>query len=591
MPRLWICKSSVQRSLAAFFVLCSLLCFAASSVARTADASMASKIAGCYAKGSTTINKLHDCIGAWVTPRIFMLCALQGRCVPLPDTDQGRATLTADLHGFDKDATLVPSNQVFQLPSPLVLVGCRTAGKSGRSLDECVALASMTESEKNILSCARQKEAKDEVRVDCFLKDIPDTQLKSQIGQAMKQVETARNCLNQPGKDAELRCLKVSEHDAQMADCLMRNNSNSAVALKCLDQLSPEFAETRRIADCVHGAQGDAIHCVVQMKVEKAAKLVDCVSSAKNSYSRLRCGKDVVPEFQQLEGITTCKIKSRSPQSLEDCLQPIVGDRAEKLSKCFGGKQLETCIAQEPRYAAALMAYNCAFSAGSNTVAFNCIAPQVSPEAKHIADCLSAKESNLIAACLLGKRKEYKAVQQVVECANAGDTSSLILNCTKGVFDDRTRLSFSCISKAGHNREQLAGCAAAALLPPQAVRIANCLTTSQGVTSAAICAAGPSMNEEWRTVAECASASGGIPIGTGICAAGRLTLRELTKCLTSKGKDCYGPNNTAVKAVRNAYHDLTKGPGRGSEVVKGLHAVETTTHNVSREVHNFFHHL
>jgi len=79
------------------------------------------------------------------------------------------------------------------------------------------------------------------------------------------------------------------------------------------------------------------------------------------------------------------------------------------------------------------------------------------------------------------------------------------------------------------------------------------------------------MNEEWRIAAECAVQSGGEPFSFAGCTAGRLTVRELTKCFSGQiGKDCFGPNNTIVAFYRNAFNDLTQGPGRNNEVVKAI---------------------
>jgi hypothetical protein len=64
----------------------------------------------------------------------------------------------------------------------------------------------------------------------------------------------------------------------------------------------------------------------------------------------------------------------------------------------------------------------------------------------------------------------------------------------------------------------------------------------------------PGMNEEWRIAAECAVQTGGNPVGFAGCSAGRLTLKELENCFNGKG--CFGPNNTIVVGLRNAFHDV-----------------------------------
>src|SRR6185437_8458221 len=123
--------------------------------------------------------------------------------------------------------------------------------------------------------------------------------------------------------------------------------------------------------------------------------------------------------------------------------------------------------------------------------------------------------------------------------------SSLIENCSGGLLDDKSRQTIGCIANAGEDRTQLASCAAGAVLPPDAARLVGCAASSEGPTSFALCAAGPSMNEEWRIAAECAVQTGGNPVGFAGCTAGRLTLKELTQCFS--GGSCFGPNNTIVK--------------------------------------------
>jgi hypothetical protein len=65
---------------------------------------------------------------------------------------------------------------------------------------------------------------------------------------------------------------------------------------------------------------------------------------------------------------------------------------------------------------------------------------------------------------------------------------------------------------------------------------------------------------------------------------GRLTIRELGKCLTGKfGKDCFGPNNTIVKYYTNMWNDLTKGPGPNNEAVKVVNAVGKGIEHLGQE--------
>ena len=73
------------------------------------------------------------------------------------------------------------------------------------------------------------------------------------------------------------------------------------------------------------------------------------------------------------------------------------------------------------------------------------------------------------------------------------------------------------------------------------------------------------------SAAECAVQTGGNPVGFAGCAVGRLTLKELGQCFQGQiRKERFGPNNTIVLALTNAFNDLTKGPGENNEVVKAL---------------------
>jgi hypothetical protein len=92
------------------------------------------------------------------------------------------------------------------------------------------------------------------------------------------------------------------------------------------------------------------------------------------------------------------------------------------------------------------------------------------------------------------------------------------------------------------------------------------------------------MNEEWRIASECAVETGGNPIGFAGCAAGRLTIRELTKCFTSG--DCFGPNNTVTKTLTNAFNDITHGPGPNNEIVKAIKAIDDLTGGPDSVINN-----
>lgn len=113
----------------------------------------------------------------------------------------------------------------------------------------------------------------------------------------------------------------------------------------------------------------------------------------------------------------------------------------------------------------------------------------------------------------------------------------------------------------------------------------GCAASSQGPTSFGVCAIAPNLNEEFRIAAECAVSSGGEPISFASCTGGRLTIRELTKCVGGQiGEDCFGPNNTIRKYYETMFNDLTKGPGPSNDIIVTINAVGKSLQDVGKGV-------
>ena len=223
--------------------------------------------------------------------------------------------------------------------------------------------------------------------------------------------------------------------------------------------------------------------------------------------------------------------------------------------------------------------------AATNADSIHCLRKSTGGDGAKLAQCATVDHAK-IADCLFGDSPEYRAASQVVECAtNASDASSFIANCSDiFIRDHKTREALACAAEAQGDKQRLASCAAATVLPPDLARYAGCAAASTGPTSFAICAAGPSMNEEWRIAAECAVQTGGNPGLFAGCTAGRLTLKELTQCIS--GGSCFGPDNTIVKAYTDALHDLLQGPGTGNEFRKALGKLREASGGANSVINN-----
>ena len=90
-----------------------------------------------------------------------------------------------------------------------------------------------------------------------------------------------------------------------------------------------------------------------------------------------------------------------------------------------------------------------------------------------------------------------------------------------------------------------------------------------------VCVAGPRLTPEQRVFVRCAVSTSGEPWSMALCVGGQDTVNELTKCINvgfgSNG--CFGPGNTVVQFVQNAWKDVTVGPGPGNEMVKAREAL------------------
>nr|WP_129545743.1 hypothetical protein [Methylorubrum zatmanii] len=357
------------------------------------------------------------------------------------------------------------------------------------------------------------------------------------------------NCrANMPSEADFLTCTStaVAKQYAPVVDCFSKFTEGEKLA--CFSQELKNDTFTKVIG-CLGGGRPSpekVAFCANKEVDEKVSKLRDCIASSSGTSSRA-CLTDQMP--QPIRATADCLASPEGSADPAVCLDNISPD--VKKARLIAG---------------------CLNSTSVSAQRVSCLSPIIPGNLQKLSDCVGKTDNVEAAICLGGDNSEIRAAHRVYKCISKGrDAGSVLANCTDGILDDKSRQTLACVTRAGTDRTQLASCAAGTVLPADAARIVGCASSSQGPTSFALCAAGPAMNEEWRIAAECAVQSGGNPVSFVGCTGGRLTVRELSKCLTGEiGKDCFGPNNTIIVAYRNAFNDLTKGPGANNEVVVAI---------------------
>ncbi len=407
--------------------------------------------------------------------------------------------------------------------------------------------------------------------------------------------------------------------------CLRAAGSDTREALKCFADANPSLAgivdsaecfdlaeaDPRRMSICLKGfvtgpaksiagclssssrSDGDVSDCLIQVDegVERATDILRC-GRANQTAERFftACADEVLDE--ETTRVVTCAVSLGDSklvaQRVAECTDDAAfsGDtkRVLDLVECAQRGDgsplslLKCTSTDDPGRVAAVETAACLTASSGAGGLVDCVAPHLGGTGGSIVMCLAKQDprNRDPLKCMAAVSPELAKAHMAYECArSAGDVASMIESCGDGVGDAKTRQVTACVVRAGSDRRKLAGCAAESLLPGEAGRLAGCAASSEGVTSFAVCAAAPEVNEEWRIAAECAVSTGGEPMSFATCTGGRLTVRELGKCITGRiGEDCFGPNNTIVHYYTNAWNDLTRGPSKSNEVIKALRALE-----------------
>jgi hypothetical protein len=365
------------------------------------------------------------------------------------------------------------------------------------------------------------------------------------------------NALEFPNRKVIEECQNFTD-EAGFKDCASKKMTSPALAplLSCASAPSEK----------------ERVLCLTKGSPKDVASVIGCVSNEGVSSAALQqCTK--IQRWDKVHEVTACVGQATSSSARTDCLTSGLDPAQKLLGQCLSdsadrSSDALSCLGKlDPQAATRMEELACAGKAGADRDALvGCFSRSMKGDGTKLAACAVGDQSKL-ASCIIATRPEYKAAAQAVACAQGGrDAGSLIANCSDFLIkDEKTRAVLACAAQAGSDAQKLAGCAASSVFPPEIARYATCAATSQGPTSFALCAAGPVMNEEWRIAAECAVQTGGNPVGFAGCTAGRLTLKELTQCLS--GSSCFGKNNTIVKFYTDAFHDLLDGPGANNDIV------------------------
>jgi WD40 repeat protein len=468
----------------------------------------------CLAKGMQTIVQMYTCSGSVLTPALLESCIKDGVC-ELDQTPLAAAQLLESQNLTWNSQLLVQVQQ----PDMNAVHSCFDA----HSNDPNQFLQCTADSTLGTMPAAtcRDKVQNDRALAECILQAAGLS--VDQLDCLMKKSRTdPSSCLDTANSPQWLQAKQCLAQQAQQQDAF------KAVASCLLRDVDPKAVD---LAKCLSNADGkalDGLSCAAQWPaLGNQVKAVQCLKGIED-------GKSALARCAGVVGI-------HLDPTVLTCLQSATTNASNLVSQCFPGA--------------------------------------TNPAVSCFANFSGSTED--IMTCLANGNAATRDALAAVRCITSGnDASDLIVSCTEGlVKDPKSRQALACAARSNGDIASLAGCAAAPLLGGDGSRLLTCATQSQSYTAFALCAAGPKMNPEWTIAAQCAASSGGVPVTTAACTAGWLTLREFGKCFEKGfgGDGCFGPDNSIVKAVSNAIHDITKGPGPNNDIVKAIRAIGEKT--------------
>lgn len=531
------------------------------------------RVTRCYTGKFARLDELASCSGIVLTPLSLTTCLMDGLCqgerVPIGFLQDPQALLKTCLNIVAPSVTtsgILDSQMACQgttlEPALLAILdkaGMRACWREGGDADCVTARETLTK------VCAAGESA---LQI-CRLR--PDT-----IQVIQGRVDKLLACLKDAGRCSAI-AVQTASAKARMAEEAQR------IGLKIDETLAP-------VVEGLGGLAGATQDVVNRFKACRDLKLA-------NSPSARECFVGIGMSPTNLAALDCLKAAGNDDGARLKCVVPAGTPQAKALdmAKCAVGadRDLDKLSACADGDAAKLKkAYDCADrQATLMDAALNCT-EAVNPEFGLAVKCAKAAEGRNYLECLpnLGER------EKAALCLARAVTDAQKMECLAGQIplDPRAMATITCLTRSNGNGQAMAACAVVNFLPPEVAKAAACASQSTGGVSFALCATGSGMNAEMRMAAECAASTGGEPISFAGCTAGRLTVAELTKCMSGEiGTEggCFGPNNTIVKTINNIAKDLTQGLGPGNELVKAFGAVSGALKDVGGKVSEGLQHL
>lgn len=372
---------------------------------------------------------------------------------------------------------------------------------------------------------------------------LPNLVSEAHIEKVTKPVHCIETAKSEKGI---LACTKKFGVDTKGLDCIEQAGSDKEMALKCIAAKDPTLKSIADADACLKKAGDDNVKCAAcasKMFGQDKAVTKAAACAALTDAGRVSClvkatglGKDA----EKAATLTTC-----------------LGDATK------GADEHATCLAT---------------------------AAGLDPGRAKIALCLGSGKSAL--DCAAGDKDLSQGVMAYKCASAAGDSADMLENCSEALNfgDKKTVKTAACLARSQGDSTKIGMCAASNVLnlTDDQRRLLDCAAVSQGAVEYALCISGVNMNAEFRTAAQCVASTGGEPISSASCTAGRLSLREFQKCAASGMKigsdDCFGKNNTIRKyyeqlakvysdAGKTVFNDLTRGPGDNNTIVVAVRDV------------------